>query len=71
LKSGSLNILEPSGLVMRLLYLYLYYIILQFNTTLSYSSFYSKKGKAIPLQAWTGPEGSRKIRIPDLKTIGT
>jgi hypothetical protein len=23
------------------------------------------KAKAIPLQAWTGPEGSRKFRIPD------
>jgi len=30
-----------------------------------------KKGKAIPLQAWTGPEGSRSLRLPDFKTIGT
>ena len=22
------------------------------------------KGKAVPLQAWTGPEGSRKLRFP-------
>jgi hypothetical protein len=29
------------------------------------------KGKAIPLQAWTDPEGSRRLRIPDFKTIGT
>jgi len=29
------------------------------------------KGKAIPLQAWTGPEGSRRMRFPDFKTIGT
>jgi len=29
------------------------------------------KGKAIPLQAWRGPEGSRKLRIPDSKTVGT
>ena len=21
--------------------------------------------KAVPLQAWTGPEGSRKLRFPD------
>ena len=28
-------------------------------------------GKAIPLQAWTGAEGSRRLRIPDFKTIGT
>jgi hypothetical protein len=30
----------------------------------------NKKGKAIPLQAWTGPEGPRKLRFPD-KTICT
>jgi len=29
------------------------------------------KGKAIPLQAWTGPEGSRRLRLPDFKIIGT
>jgi len=29
------------------------------------------KDKAIPLQAWTGPEGSRRLRLPDFKTIGT
>jgi len=29
------------------------------------------KGKAIPLQAWTGPEGSRSLKIPDFKTIRT
>jgi hypothetical protein len=29
------------------------------------------KGKAIPLQAWTGPEGSRRMRLPDFKTVGT
>jgi hypothetical protein len=30
-----------------------------------------KKGKAIPLQAWTVPEGSRRLRLPDFKTFGT
>jgi hypothetical protein len=29
------------------------------------------KGKAIPLQTWTGPEGSSILRLPDFKTIGT
>jgi len=29
------------------------------------------KGKAIPLEAWTGPEGSRRLRLPDFKTIVT
>jgi len=27
--------------------------------------------KAIPLQAWTGREGSRRLRLPVVKTIGT
>jgi hypothetical protein len=26
--------------------------------------------KAIPLQALTGPEGSRRLRLPDFMTIG-
>jgi len=26
------------------------------------------KGKAVPLQTWTGPEGSRKLRLPDFVT---
>jgi hypothetical protein len=29
------------------------------------------KGKAIPLQALPGPEGSRRLRLPDFKPIGT
>jgi len=31
---------------------------------LEYRSF-TDIGKAVPLQAWTGPEGSRKLRFPD------
>jgi hypothetical protein len=26
------------------------------------------KGKAVPLQAWSDPEGSRKLRFPDYMT---
>ena len=26
------------------------------------------KGKAVPLQAWTGPEGSMKLWLPDFVT---
>jgi len=33
--------------------------------------FRQLKGKAIPLQAWTDPEGSRRLRLPDFKTIST
>jgi hypothetical protein len=32
---------------------------------------WERNGKAIPLQAWTGPKGSRRVRFPDFKTIGT
>jgi hypothetical protein len=28
-----------------------------------YLSSYKKKGKQIPVQAWTGPEGSRNLRL--------
>jgi hypothetical protein len=27
--------------------------------------------KAVPLQAWRSPESSRRLRLPDFKTIGT
>jgi len=29
------------------------------------------KCKAIPFQAWRGPEGSRSFRLPDFKTTTT
>jgi hypothetical protein len=28
------------------------------------------KGKAIPVQAWTGPEGSRRLRFSDFMIFG-
>jgi len=28
-------------------------------------------GKGIPLEAWTGPVGSRTLKLPDFKTFGT
>ena len=38
---------------------------------LAVATFLNCKTKAIPLQAWTGPEGSRRLRLPDVKTTGT
>ena len=29
------------------------------------------KGKTTSVQAWRGPEGSRRLRLPDFKTLGT
>ena len=45
-----------------------YYLSRQLHVMVLYSG---GKGKVIPLQAWTGPEGSRRLRLPDFKTIGT
>jgi hypothetical protein len=41
------------------------------NSDLAPRVYILGKGKAIPLQALTGPEGSRRLRLPDFKTIGT
>jgi len=42
------------------------------STERQFLPFYMyKKGKEIPLQAWTGPEGSRRFRLPNFKTTGT
>ena len=32
-------------------------------------AFKSMYYKAVPLQAWSGPEGSRKLRFPDFMTM--
>jgi len=32
------------------------------------SYIYIYKGKVVPLQAWSGPEGSRKLTFPDFMT---
>jgi hypothetical protein len=32
------------------------------------SYFKGCKGKAVPLEAWSGPEGSRNLRFPDYMT---
>jgi hypothetical protein len=30
-----------------------------------------RKGKAVPVQTWKGPEGSRRLRLPDCRRICT
>jgi hypothetical protein len=46
-----------------------YAVLFMFRAPICLSS--GVKGKAFPLQALTGPEGSRRMRFPDFKTIGT
>jgi len=38
------------------------------RTNISLTVLFGKKGKAVQLQAWSGPEGSRKLRFPDFVT---
>jgi len=38
---------------------------MEFNIAFIYTNF---KGKAVPLKACSGPEGSRKLRFPDFMT---
>jgi hypothetical protein len=33
--------------------------------------FLKGKSKAVPLQTWSGPKDSRRLRFPDFKTIVT
>jgi len=40
-------------------------IVIQLTVT-DYASYLPVK--AVPLQAWSGPEGSRKLRFPDYVT---
>jgi len=42
------------------------YITIPVNLTVLYGI-----GNAVPLQAWTGPEGSSRLMLPDFKTVGT
>jgi hypothetical protein len=46
-------------------------VILLYDMNFGYVFRAKGTGKAIPLQSLTGPEGSRRLRPPDLKTIGT
>ena len=63
-------------------YIILYYIVLYCTVqcygvlcyamlcydTLCSATLYTIIGKALPLQAWSAPEGSRKLRFPDFMT---
>ena len=42
--------------------------LLAVNSILSLSK---SKGKVISVRAWTGPEGSRRLKLPCFKKIGT
>jgi hypothetical protein len=41
------------------------------KTEYTEQNIHKNKGKAFPLQAWTSPENSRRLRLPDCQAIGT
>ena len=44
-------------------YFFLRYFSLALRLLGGSNAFFEVKGKAVPLEAWTGPEGSRKLRL--------
>jgi len=57
-------------------YNYLAYKLSCVNSSVDLTSFNnaitaSSNLKAIPFQAWTDPEGSRRLKFPHFKTVGT
>ena len=52
------------------LYLYLWYALYTHTHIYihTYIHTYKGKGNTVPLQAWRGPEGSRKLRLSDYMT---
>jgi len=44
---------------------------MQASVGIAKQAVHKQYGKAIPLQAWRGPEDSSRLRLPDFKTVGT
>jgi hypothetical protein len=52
-----------------LLFCVIFTVLLQDTEFMSVTQGKGKgKGKTVPLQAWSGPEGPRKLRFPDFMT---
>ena len=45
--------------------------IINLNKPKLYNTCSKGKGKAVPLQAWTGPEGSYEVKVPRFRDNGT
>ena len=69
------ELLKSTFVLYRLPFQQIYYaiiiIIITDNSFYSNDKFTTYKDKEIPVQAWTSPEGSKRLRLPDYKTVGT
>ena len=43
-------------------------LFVNFIMGIYFKAWFKKQGKTVPLQAWSGPGGSRKLRFPDFMT---
>ena len=59
------------GRAVHLLLLYVLMVCTGTTVSSTFAYYYGGTGAAIPLQVWTGPEGSRRLRLPDFLTVGT
>ena len=48
-----------------------FYNFPKYDMKILLGDFNAKVVRAIPLQAWTGPEGSKRLRLTDFEIIGT
>jgi hypothetical protein len=55
-------------LFLLLLFLSFYFVLPSYKMLAHGMLLVKGKGKAVPLQAWSGPEGSRKLRFSDFMT---
>ena len=46
-------------------------VLIGYLSLLAHLMYGKGKGKAISFQAWRVPEGSRRLRLPDFKRVGT
>jgi hypothetical protein len=50
---------------------YVYMYIRLYNMYFTFHKYNICKGTAFPVQAWTGPEILRRLRLPDFKAFST
>ena len=43
--------------------------VAEYSSEINITLLKVNKGKSVPLQAWSGPEGSRKLRFSDFMTM--
>ena len=64
-----MSVVQDSGADLRVWWLWVFLLQNCLMTVHLLKEKSKGKGKTTTLQAWTGPEGSRRLGLPDFKTI--